>query len=67
VSSVICVRVLRELREGMKKFSSVNWSVLVRCSIEETVSRLNAEELLSKIKRDLGDIPELPEGCLQLD
>ena len=67
MSSVICVRVLRELREGMKKFSSVNWSVLVRCSIEETVSRLNAEELPSKIKRDLRDIPELPEGCPQLN
>jgi hypothetical protein len=51
----------------MKEFSSVNWSVLVRGSIEETVSCLNAEELLSKVERDLGDIPELPEGCLQLD
>lgn len=65
--SVICVRVPRELREGMKKSSSVNYSVLVICSIEETVSRLNAEELLSNIERDLGDIPELLEGCLQLD
>lgn len=65
--SVICVRGPRELRESMKKSSNVNWSVLVRCSIEETVSRLNAEELLSEVERDLGDIPELPEGCLQLD
>jgi len=48
----------------MKKFSSVNWSMLIRCFIEETVSRLEAEELLIKIERDLGDVPELPEGTV---
>jgi hypothetical protein len=48
----------------MKKFSSVNWSMLIRGFIEETVSRLEAEELLSKIKRDLEDVPELPEGSV---
>jgi hypothetical protein len=64
VSSVICVRISRELRERMKKFSNVNWSMLIRGFIEETVSRLEAEELLSKIERDLGDVPELPEGTV---
>ena len=63
-SSVICVRVPQELRERMKKFSSVNWSMLIRRFIEETVSRLEAEELLSKIERDLEDVPELPEGIV---
>jgi hypothetical protein len=63
-SSVICVRISRELRERMKKFSSVNWSMLIRHFIEETVSRLEAEELLSKIERDLEDVPELPEGTV---
>jgi len=48
----------------MKKFSSVNWSMLIRGFIEETVSRLGAEELLSKIDRDLEDVPELPEGIV---
>ena len=64
VPSIICVRVPRELREKMKKFSSVNWSMLIRGFIEETVSRLEAEELLSKIERDLEDVPELPEGIV---
>jgi hypothetical protein len=64
VSSVICVRVPRELREKMKKFSNVNWSMLIRGFIEEAVSRLEAEELLSKIERDLEDVPELPEGSV---
>ncbi|MGB9816199.1 MAG: hypothetical protein ACPLQS_01215 [Desulfurococcaceae archaeon] len=64
MSSVICVRVPRELREKMKKFSSVNWSELIRGFIEETVSRLEAEELLSKIERDLEDVPELPAGTV---
>jgi hypothetical protein len=48
----------------MKKLSSVNWSMLIRRFIEETVSRLEAEELLSKIKRDIEDVPELPEGSV---
>jgi len=48
----------------MKKFSSVNWSMLIRGFIEEIVSRLGAEELLSKIDRDLEDVPELPEGIV---
>jgi hypothetical protein len=63
-SSVIYVRISRELRERMKKFSNVNWSMLIRGFIEETVSRLEAEELLSKIERDLEDVPELPEGSV---
>jgi hypothetical protein len=37
---------------------------LIRHFIEETVSRLEAEELLSKIERDLEDVPELPEGSV---
>jgi hypothetical protein len=48
----------------MKKFSNANWSMLIRLFIKETVSRLEAEELLSKIKRDLKDIPEPPEGTV---
>ena len=64
MSSVICVRISRELKEKMRKFSNVNWSELIRSFIEETVSRLEAEELLSKIERDLEDIPELPAGTI---
>jgi len=37
----------------MKKFSSVNWSMLIGGFIVETVSRLEAEELLSKIEREI--------------
>jgi hypothetical protein len=48
----------------MKKFSNVDWSMLIRCFIEETVSRLEAEELLSKIERDLEDVSEPPEGSV---
>jgi hypothetical protein len=48
----------------MRKFSNVNWSELIRSFIEETVSRLEAEELLSKIERDLEDVPELPAGTI---
>ena len=64
MSSIVCVRVPRELKERMKKFNNVNWSELVRRFIEETVSRLEAEELLSRIERDLKDVPELPAGTV---
>jgi hypothetical protein len=64
VSSIICIRIPRELREKMKKFSSVNWDELIRRFIEETVSRLEAEELLSKIEKDLEDVQELPAGTV---
>jgi predicted DNA-binding protein len=64
MSSIVCVRVPRELKERMKKFSNVNWSELVRHFIEETVSRLEAEELLSRIERDLEDVPELSAGTV---
>jgi hypothetical protein len=45
VSSVICVRVSRELREKMKGFGNVSWSELMRGFIEETVSRLETEDV----------------------
>jgi hypothetical protein len=48
----------------MKKFSSVNWGELIRRFIEETASRLEAEELLSKIEKDLEDVQELPAGTV---
>jgi hypothetical protein len=35
-------------------------SELVRQLMEETTSRLEAEELFSEIERDLEDIPALP-------
>jgi hypothetical protein len=37
---------------------------LIRGFIEETVSRLEAEELLSKIERDIEDASELPVGTV---
>jgi len=64
MSSVICVRVPRDLKERMKRFSGVNWSELIRGFIEETVLRLEAEGLLEKIEEDLRDVPELPAGTV---
>ena len=37
---------------------------MIRKFIEETVSRLEAEELLKKIENDLGDVPTLPAGTV---
>jgi len=64
MSNIVCVRVSRELREKMKKFHNINWSELIRKFIEETVSRLEAEELLKKIENDLRDVPILPAGTV---
>ena len=59
MSNIVCIRVSQDLREKMKKFHSINWSDLIRKFIEETVSRLEAEELLKKIENDLRDVPTL--------
>jgi len=64
MSSIVCIRVSQDLRERMKKFRNINWSDLIRKFIEETVSRLEAEELLKKIENDLGDVPTLPAGTV---
>ena len=64
MSTVVCVRVPRELKERMKKLKSVNWSELIRKFIEDVVSRYEAEEVLRKIEEDLKDVPELPPGTV---
>ncbi|MCS7367323.1 MAG: CopG family transcriptional regulator [archaeon YNP-WB-062] len=62
MSTIVCVRIPRELKERMQRLNNVNWSKLIREFIEETISRLEAEEVLKKIEGDLRDIPELPSG-----
>jgi len=64
MSTVICVRIPKKLKERMQKFRNVNWSELIRRFIENTVIQLEAEELLRKIEEDLKDIPELPVGTI---
>jgi len=64
MSSIICVRISRELKERMGRVSNVNWSELIRKFIEETISHLEAEELLRRIEKDLEDVPVLPAGTV---
>jgi hypothetical protein len=40
----------------------VNWSDVIRRSIEETVSRYEFEEVVRRVEEDLRDVPELPPG-----
>ncbi|MDT7889025.1 MAG: CopG family transcriptional regulator [Desulfurococcales archaeon] len=56
--------VSQDLREKMKKFHNINWSELIRRFIEETISRLEAQELIKKIENDLRDVPILPAGTV---
>ena len=62
MSTVVCVRIPRKLKEKMRRLNNVNWSKLTREFIEETISRLEAEETLKKIEEDLRDIPEIPSS-----
>ena len=64
MSNTICIRVSRDLREKMKKFHNINWSDLIRRLIEETVSCLEAVELIKKIENDLRDMSTLPAGTV---
>jgi hypothetical protein len=64
MSNIVCVRVSHDLREKMKRFSSIDWSDLIRGFIEETISRLEAEELIKKIENVLRDVSTLPIGTV---
>jgi len=64
MSNIVCVRVSRDLSEKMRKFHYINWSDLKRRFIKETVSRLEAEELIKKIENDLRDVPTLPSDTV---
>jgi hypothetical protein len=64
MSNIVCVRVSRDLREKMKKFHNINWSDLIRGFIEESISRLEAEELIKKIENVLRDVSTLPAGTV---
>jgi hypothetical protein len=64
ISVVVCVRIPRELRERMRRLKDVNWSDVIRRSIEETVSRYEVEEVIRRVEEDLRDVPELPPGTV---
>ncbi len=64
MSVVVCVRIPRELRERMRRLKDVNWSDVIRRSIEETVSRYEVEEVIRRVEEDLRDVPELPPGTV---
>jgi hypothetical protein len=64
MSTVVCVRIPRELRERMLRLKDVNWSDVIRKFIEETVSRYEFEEVVRRVEEDLRDVPELPPGTV---
>jgi len=64
MSVVVCVRIPRELRERMRRLKDVNWSDVIRRSIEETASRYEVEEAVRRVEEDLRDVPELPPGTV---
>jgi hypothetical protein len=64
MSTVVCVRIPRELRERMLRLKDVNWSDVIRKFIEETVSRYEFEEAVRRVEEDLRDVPELPPGTV---
>jgi Arc/MetJ-type ribon-helix-helix transcriptional regulator len=66
MSVVVCVRIPRELRERMRRLKDVNWSDVIRRSIEETVSRYEVEEVIRRVEEDLRDVPELPPGTVSM-
>ena len=64
MSVVISVRISRELREKMKEFRDVNWSEVVRRSIEEKIAQLEMERTINRVEEHLREIPELPRGTI---
>ncbi|RLI25522.1 CopG family transcriptional regulator [Candidatus Bathyarchaeota archaeon] len=64
MSSVISVKVRREIKEEMLKYSGkVNWAEEIRRFIEERLRQVKAEENIRKVVEELSKIPfEAPKG-----
>ena len=64
MSTVISIRIPKNLKDKMDKFKEINWSELIRGFIEEKIAQLELEETLKGIEEHLRDIPELPKGTV---
>jgi hypothetical protein len=64
MSVVVRVGIPRELRERMRRLGDVNWSDIIRRSIEETMPRYEFEEVVRRVEEDLRDVPELLPGTV---
>ena len=64
MSTVISIRIPKNLKDKMDKFNKINWSELIRKFIEEKITQLELEETLRRIEEHLKDVPELPRGTV---
>ena len=64
MSTVISIRIPKDLKDKMEKFDKINWSELIRRFIEEKITQLELEEALRIIEEHLKEIPELPRGTV---
>jgi len=64
MSTVISIRIPKNLKDKMEKFDKINWSELIRRFIEEKIAQLELEEALRRIEEHLKDVPELPKGTV---
>ena len=64
MSTVISIRIPKNLKDKMGKFKEINWSELIRGFIEEKIAQLELEEALKEVEEHLKDIPELPKGTV---
>ena len=63
MSDIISVRVPKELREGMRRFSYVNWSEVIREAIR---ARIEVEERRQRKMRAAEDMDRIRNKVLQL-
>jgi len=64
LSTVISIRIPKNLKEKMDRFKEINWSELIRGFIEEKIAQLELEETLKEIEEHLKDVLELPAGTV---
>jgi len=63
MSSVISVRVPRELKDKMREIK-VNWSEEIRKFIEQTIANYEAKKTIQEVKKVLRDVEEIPPGTI---
>ncbi|WP_054852991.1 hypothetical protein [Vulcanisaeta distributa] len=64
-SVVITVRVPKELKEIMDKYSGIiNWSEEIRNFIIRRITEIRQEEALNRLNSIIEKLPELPTGSI---
>ena len=65
-TEVFCIRIRRELKDKIRKYSDIDWRKLIEEFIEDVVARREMEEAFKRLDEILKDIPPSKEPAWKL-